>query len=195
MGGRASSTKRYTIGEHGTWTADKARERAEALGRLVGSNIDPLKQEQEARQADELRTLEAERAKERAFSVFAERFIERRLAGLDTAKAKASIVRRRFIARWGDRDLATISREDVGAALDAIVDEGNPSAAWAALRTVRPRFGYAVERGLIPFNPASNIRPDAKEEARDRVLSDDELVEIWAAAGELAYPFGGMVAS
>ena len=110
-----------------------------------------------------------------------------------SAKLKESTIRRRFIVQWGERDLATITREDVGAVLDAIVDEGNPSAAWNALRTIRPLFAYAVERGVIPINPASKVRPDAIETSRDRVLTDAELVEIWASCGELAYPFGSMV--
>ncbi len=193
MAGRGSPTQRYTIGEHGAWTPDKARSRAEALERTVSEGIDPLRQQEESREAERRRQVEAERAKERAFADFAERFIERRVAGLDSGKLKASILRRRFIARWGDRDLATITRVDVGAALDAIADEGTPSAAWNALRAIRPLFGYAVERGLIEVNPASKLRPDATERSRSRVLSDAELVEIWAASGELAYPFGAMV--
>ncbi|MBF0355393.1 MAG: tyrosine-type recombinase/integrase [Alphaproteobacteria bacterium] len=193
IGGRGSATRRYTIGEHGPWTPDKARVRAEDLGRLISKNIDPLSQEREELATKKALAIESERSKDRSFSVFAERYIKRRVAGLDSGKQIESTLRKRFMTAWEGYDIAKITREDVGKVLDKIVDEGKPSAAWNALRAVRPLFNYALERGLIAVNPASRIRPDVIEASRDRVLTDKELVEIWQATSEMAYPFGSMV--
>lgn len=194
LGGRGSPTRRFTIGRHGSpWTPDKARTEAEGILRQTGVGTDPAKLKREAQEAERQALIQDERRQERAFSTFAQRYIERRLEGKDSAKLKESIIRRRFMARWQDRDIAVIGREDVAAVLDAIVDEGYPQAANNALRTIRPLFAYAVERGLIANNPASGLRTDVAEVSRDRVLTDDELREIWEVAGELAYPFGAMV--
>jgi integrase len=50
-----------------------------------------------------------------------------------------------------------------------------------------------VERGLIEQSPAANIRPPLKENARDRVLADDELVRAWHAAEAIGFPVGPAV--
>lgn len=202
--GRGATKRRVTIGVHGAFAVEVAREAAKAKLRELEDGIDPVALEEAARATQDAAVeaatkleaaalVEGERAKERAFSTLAERYIERRIAGKDSAKLKASIIRRRFVTAWGERDMATLGREDVAAVLDAIIDEGHPAAAWNALRTIRPLFAYAVERGLIQVNPAAKVRPDAEELSRDRTLTDAELIEVWRAAGELAYPFGSMV--
>jgi integrase len=53
-------------------------------------------------------------------------------------------------------------------------------------------FRWAVERAYLERSPMEGIRPPGREISRDRVLTDEELVEIWAAAGQLGYPFGAL---
>ena len=46
-------------------------------------------------------------------------------------------------------------------------------------------FSWAIERGIIDTSPADRMRRPADEEARDRVLSDEELKQrvegMWRA--------------
>jgi hypothetical protein len=42
-----------------------------------------------------------------------------------------------------------------------------------------------VERGLLDASPMASLRPPSSEEARDRVLTDDEPRAVWLAAEEL----------
>lgn len=57
----------------------------------------------------------------------------------------------------------------------------------------RAAFAWAVKRGTVHANPFSNL-PFAKSVAkRERVLSDDEIAEIWRAAGDAASPYGAIV--
>ena len=48
----------------------------------------------------------------------------------------------------------------------------------------------------MPGNPCARIKAvelHGAPEARDRVLRDDELRVVWAAAGATDYPFGALV--
>ena len=54
-------------------------------------------------------------------------------------------------------------------------------------------FAWGVERGLLEVNPCVGVRPPSKETSRERVLDDAELRALWAAAGEVGYPFGELV--
>ena len=71
---------------------------------------------------------------------------------------------------------------DVLDVLDAIVERGSPSGANHALAAIRKCFNWCVERGLIESSPCGAIKKPARAEARDRVLSDEELRAIWKAS-------------
>src|SRR5437879_13844031 len=46
-------------------------------------------------------------------------------------------------------------------------------------------FGWAVRQDLLATNPAARVRPVAKENSRDRVLTDDEIIRLWAGCDRL----------
>jgi integrase len=57
----------------------------------------------------------------------------------------------------------------------------------------RAAFAWAVKRGMLTANPFANL-PIAKSAAkRERVLCDDEIGNIWRAAGEMAAPYGSLI--
>jgi integrase len=57
----------------------------------------------------------------------------------------------------------------------------------------RAAFSWAVKRGAVHANPFAAL-PIAKGIAkRERVLTDDEIGEIWRAAGKAAAPFGAII--
>jgi integrase len=57
----------------------------------------------------------------------------------------------------------------------------------------RAAFAWAVRRGMVAGNPFAEL-PIAKSIAkRERVLSDDELGEIWRAAGDALSPYSTIV--
>jgi integrase len=51
-------------------------------------------------------------------------------------------------------------------------------------------FAWAVKRELVSVNPFHNLPISSATTERDRALNDEELVEIYAAAQKLPYPFG-----
>lgn len=52
---------------------------------------------------------------------------------------------------------------------------------------------WAVNRGDLERSPMEGMDAPTKVLSRDRVLSDDELVQVWKASEVLGYPFGPLV--
>lgn len=46
-------------------------------------------------------------------------------------------------------------------------------------------FGWAVERDIISSSPFHGVKAPGKETARERVLTDDELLRLWRAADQI----------
>ena len=58
------------------------------------------------------------------------------------------------------------------------------------LSVAKRLFSWCLQRGLVETSPVAPLRAPNNERSRDRVLSSDELAEIWQATGQLGYPFG-----
>ena len=57
----------------------------------------------------------------------------------------------------------------------------------------RAAYAWAVKRGAVAVNPFAALPIGKSVTNRERVLSDQELVEIWRAAGDVAAPYGSIV--
>ena len=77
--------------------------------------------------------------------------------------------------------------------LDVIVARGAPVMANRTLAAVRKLFNWSVSRGIISASPCAGISAPQREKARDRVLSDDELISIFNAAVEMGGAFGAII--
>jgi integrase len=86
-----------------------------------------------------------------------------------------------------------IKRADVVRALDAIVASGAPTRANRALAAIKKLMNWCIDRGIIETSPVASLRPPTKEIARDRVLSDDELVACWHTDASEGFPFAQFV--
>jgi integrase len=73
------------------------------------------------------------------------------------------------------------------------MDGGTPIEANRALAAVRKLFNWALSRDIIAVSPCTGVKPPSAENARDRVLTDDELRLVWQAAEQMGYPFGPVV--
>lgn len=82
-----------------------------------------------------------------------------------------------------------IKRADVVCALDTIIAGGAPIRANRALAAIKRLMNWCVDRGMIETSPVTGLRPPTKEYARERVLSDDELIACWHGAVDEGFPF------
>jgi len=57
----------------------------------------------------------------------------------------------------------------------------------------RAAFAWAVKRGAVRVNPFAALPIDKSIAKRERVLSDQEISEIWRAAGDAASPYGTII--
>jgi integrase len=81
---------------------------------------------------------------------------------------------------WRHRRVADISRRDIRMLID-LKAETAPIMANRVLSRISRLFSFAVERDWIEANPALRIVKPGEEKSRDRVLSRDELRELWPA--------------
>lgn len=80
---------------------------------------------------------------------------------------------------WKRRKANAITKRDVVALVDAVMDRGAGRQAGKILALVRKLFAYAMSRDVLSDNPAAGVPLPVKQEARDRTLSDAELAALW----------------
>ncbi len=80
----------------------------------------------------------------------------------------------------GELKAKDVTKRDIIALLDGIVDREAPIMANRTLEIVRKMFNFAMERDIIPASPCAAISKPGKENRRDRVLTDDEIKTLWS---------------
>lgn len=188
----AKADRRYTIGRHGPWTPDQARQRASELRRLVDTGVDPFDHD---KVQDEQREQDRRDKLDRAFGKVADTWLESYRIDRNGKPRRASSLRiagtviRFMKSQFEQRRIDKIGRGDITAALDAIAPEK------VAMRSSVFSYGrilwkWAYARELVETIPFAALRAPVKPESRERVLSESELVVIWQASRKIDYPFG-----
>lgn len=181
--------RRYTISTVAQLPkVEDARQRARELLHDVERGTDPAEAKAEAKQPkapprapDTVRSVAA---------TFIQRYAKPRNRTWAETERKLAL---HVLPQWGDREIGTITRRDVLDLLDGLADKGYAVAPRRVFSAVHKFLAWAVERDIIPANPAAGVKPPGKETERDRVLSDDELRAVWAAADAMGVTAGGFV--
>jgi integrase len=196
--GAKPKTRRITIGQHDgeLWNVTKARAAARKLLAPVDLGRDPFAEREAELQAQrdaQLAAVASERAAERrekeTFAAQLDLYVERRLGRRRSAGEAERLLRHGPLAAWGPRHVAEVRRSDVAELLESI-GQRSPAVARSTYAELRPFFAWCAERDLIAGSPCASITAPPRPEARDRVLSDDELRLIWLGAERLGFPFG-----
>lgn len=90
-------------------------------------------------------------------------------------------IRRDLLPHFGRKAASEVAKADIVRAINAIADRDAGVAANRTLALVRKIYNWGLAEGLVPHTPVAGIPMRVKEEPRDRVLSDDELVDVWFA--------------
>ena len=161
--------RRYTIGRYPDLSLADARDRAKVARNEVARGIDPSATKVALRCAE-------------SFGELAAQFIE------DYAKPRKRTWRvdqsdiARELSQWHHVKAADIKRRDVIALLKSIAARPAPIKANRTQSLVRKIYNWAIGRDLVEMNPCAGIVPFGKERRRTRILSDEEIVQFWAAA-------------
>jgi integrase len=180
--------RRFTIGNYPALKpADARREAQTALDR-VRAGADPA-EEKKARR--EQRSPETE-----TFGAVLDDYLERHLRPNKQESTYTEVKRaleRDTLPMWCNRPIATISRRDVIDLVDEIIARGARVQANRTLAWLRAMFNWAIEKERLAVSPVAGMKLPTEEQARDRVLSDDELRWAWVACDEVGWPFCPLV--
>ena len=175
----ASGTqRRATIGQHGDWTPDQARRRADEWRQIVKGGGDPLADKLTLREAPTVSSmldayLASERFLSKATSTRATDVgrIERHLRPLLGRKHLHALtlgeVERAFAQIRDGKTAARIKTRKHGLARVT----GGAGAATEAVKLLRTIFGWAIREGIATSNPAEHVRI-APSGIRDTILDD-----------------------
>ena len=175
--------RRLTIGRYPALSLSDARSIARDAIRLVAEGKDPalLKARQRATAQERPDTIK---------HVAAE-FIERHAKVKNRSWRETERIFARYVEpRWGKRDIKEITRRDVIELVDHVMDTSGPYMANRVLAAVRKLFNWTLDRDIVETSPAARVKAPAKELARERVLTDDEIKRVWTACDDQGWPFG-----
>jgi hypothetical protein len=103
----------------------------------------------------------------------AEQYLKRHVSTLrPLTQREAKRYVQQIISAWHGRRLSTISKAEIHALLDKIIDDGAPVAANRCLSWLSGLCNWAIGRGLLDVNPCAGVKPPTIEASRDRVLDD-----------------------
>jgi integrase len=180
--------KKLTIGSYGATGLAAARRRAqEALGEIAKGG-DPAATKRAARDARKAEQMASNRVADVAVD-FVEKYVKRNV-GESWGRETERLLKAEIIPKFGTRRLSEIGRSDVHDLLDGMIVRGAPINANRTLAVFRKLCNWAIERGIILTSPCDKIRAPSTENARDRVLSDDEIRLAWRAFESVGWPHG-----
>lgn len=168
-----------TIGRHGApWGPEQARREAKRLLGMVASGKDPQSEKSEARS----RAADTLAGVVNSYLIYAKRKQKPR-SYLET--------QRHLLTHWASlhsMSISEVSRRHVAAKLAQIQNERGPVSAARARAALSAMFNWAMREGVeIASNPVFGTNKPAEPKSRERVLSDDDLREIWTACGDDDY--------
>lgn len=159
---------RIKLGTYPEMTLAKARETARSVRGKIGEGNDPA--------ADK-------RAQAASLTVrdLVENYVARHASTKRSGDAIARRLRRNVSDLIGDVKLSELHRRDLTRCIDAVKDRGSPIAANRVFSGIRTMIRWAHARGDLDQNLTESMRrPTETEVQRDRVLSTNEIVIVWA---------------
>jgi len=185
-GGRGGRTRRIVLGEYGKLTPDEARKRAAKVLAAVDDGRDPAAERDEAKSPLTIAALAtlylaegpAAKPNKRASSWATDRSnIERHVKPLLGRKSAKSLTQA-DVAKFQADVAAGRSKADIKTRKRgrAIVEGGRGTAA-RSLAVLGAMLQFAVDRRLLPSNPAKGVRL-LKGQPKERFLSEAEVARL-----------------
>jgi integrase len=167
---RLSGKQRFiTIGRHGAWTPETARNEAKRLLGLVASKVDPAN--------ERIRPAET-------FGAEVNRYLERKRSSMKP-RSFEGIERhlRQHAKPFHPVRLAEIDRRTIAVRLAEIEAASGPVARNRFRSSLSAFFTFAIREGLIEANPVTGTATADEGHSRDRTLSEAELIAVLNALG------------
>jgi integrase len=120
-----------------------------------------------------------------SFQAVSNEWFKRHVDALVSAKAIRGYFERHFLPEWAGREFESIRRGDVAKMLDSIEDKSGASSADHALAHLSGLFGWYALRNENYASPIIRGMRRILHKGRERILSDDEIRELWKATGNI----------
>jgi integrase len=163
------------LGSVGALTLEAARAKAREWLKLIASAVDPGIQELERR--------------EQTFKAIAENYFHRKAKDHRSREWTEATLARLVYPSFGQRPIDAINRSDIVRLLDKIEDERGPVMASKTLGIINRVMNFHASRSDDFRSPIVRGMARGTEQARSRILNDDELRAIWKATAD--YPVYG----
>lgn len=189
-------TRRYTLGRHGAWTPDTAREEARRLLGDVAKGTDPATEKQAKRKAATVAELcDAYWVDAETGNLLTRRRAPKKASTLLSDKGR---IEKHIRPQLGPLKVAAVTRADVEAFMRAVAEgktatrsktgkkrglsnvRGGRGTASRTVGLLGAIFTYAVRHGMRPDNPVHGVMRPA-DGRRERRLSDAEYTALGAA--------------
>jgi len=159
-----------SIGRHGSpYTPDTARNEAKRMLGLVANNIDPFIESHKARSVE-------------TFGTEVKRYLENKKGSM---KPRAYQEVERHLVNHGKplhrSKLTEIDRRTIALLLAEIELTSGPVARNRVRSSLSAFFAWAITEGFLEVNPVIGTAKAEEGGSRERVLSEGELAEVWAA--------------
>jgi len=165
--------RRVTLGSAAALDLSKARDQTVKLYAQVKLGQDPAGQKQEGR----VRALQT-------FEAVLDGFLRaqrRRLKQRSCAECERYLLR--YFKPFHGLPIGSINRQAVSTRIRTITADNGPVAADRARSWLSSFYSWAMREGLTETNPVIGSNRPSEPKPRNRVLSDDELADIWHALG------------
>src|SRR5215467_5843788 len=164
-----------SLGVYGAISLEAARAKARDWLSLIAGGIDPDQH--------------AARKREQTFQAISEQYFLRKAKDhRSRAKSEATLARLVYPS-FGPRPIEAINRSDIVRLLDRIEDERGPVMASRTLGIINRVMNFHASRSDDFRSPIVRGMSRGEEQARSRILDDDELRAIWKATAD--YPVYG----
>ena len=168
------------LGQHGSITAEQARDLAKKRAGEVANDRDPVA-EQEARRVEAAKAKVADKNTVNfVLDEFVARYVEKHLRSAETIKSALDRYVRPVI---GETSIYDLTRRQIVEMLDAIEDADKAPTADRVLAYVRKAFNWWATRDDDFKTPIVKgmARTKPRERKRKRMLADDEIRSVWQA--------------
>jgi Arm DNA-binding domain/Phage integrase family len=182
----SSNPTRRAIGEYGAIELTEAREKARSWLALIEKGIDPQRELEKQRVAEQRKQADT-------FGGLAEKFFTTKLKTQRRGHVVKRIISNELLPQWNKLAVAEISHRDVRELIEGVVERGASTYAHNVFDAAHALFNFALARDVIEHNPCKQLkRRDlvGSKRHRERTLTDAELHAAWRASGRLGYPFG-----
>jgi integrase len=165
-----SKLRRLTIGQFPAFSLYDARVEAQVLLGRIARGEDP---------ANVTLRKGATKGKPRTFGELAERYLTVYAPQKDSGAEDERILRKDVLPVLEGELLTSSESSDIAAVLDTVMRRGSPVAANRTFSATRRVFRWGIGAGLSKVNPCDCMKPPAKEQSRERVLSPEEIITFW----------------